>query len=341
MRHLILSLIIALIPNLCGAFEIEDQLVLGDADAKRQLKVISTGDVNVFGPIVNRFLATQPDVSVLYTTVSSSELMKAISQEQAPYDIAISSAMDLQTKLANDGFAYAYSSRATAALPDWAHWRAELYAFTQEPAAIILSRKAFRDLPLPQTRQDLISLLRQNPGVFDGRVGTYDLRRSGAGYLFATQDSRTSEVYWRLTEVMGSLNTKLYCCSSDMLDAVASGELAVAYNALGSYALSREDKDAFIVLLPADFTTVMLRTALIPQNAPDKKLAGSFIDYLLDTSWSQDRQTLTPLSAANAVLDQNTDRLRRIRLGTELLIFLDGFKKKRFIEAWENAILQK
>lgn len=48
-------------------------------------------------------------------------------------------------------------------------------------------------------------MLRQHPQVFRGRIGTYDVRQSGLGYLFATQDTRASEIYWRLTEVMGGL----------------------------------------------------------------------------------------------------------------------------------------
>ena len=67
-------------------------------------------------------------------------------------------------------------------------------------------------------------------------MGTYDLRKSGLGYLFATQDARATETYWRLIEVMGQLETNLYCCSSDMIDDVISRTFFFAYNLLGSYA---------------------------------------------------------------------------------------------------------
>jgi iron(III) transport system substrate-binding protein len=33
---------------------------------------------------------------------------------------------------------------------------------------------------------------------------------------------------------MDGLETRLYCCSSDMINVVESGELLVAYNALGN-----------------------------------------------------------------------------------------------------------
>lgn len=341
MRHLIISLAVILLPISASAFEIEERVVFGAESNPQTLRVISTGDVRVFEPMINGFLAENPAVTVDYTVVSSSELMKAIGIEEATFDVAISSAMDLQTKLANDGFTAPYSSQATDALPEWARWRQDLFAFTQEPAAVVLSKDAFAGLPMPQSRQDLISLLRQHPDRFQGKIGTYDLRDSGLGYLFATQDSRTSEVYWRLTEVMGALDAKLYCCSSHMINDVASGKLAIAYNVLGSYALSRVDKDRFVVMLPSDFTTVMMRTALIPQNAKNKELAEPFVDYLLQVAWNKTGQHSQQPYDSTAMLAEREDSLRRIRLGPGLLIFLDEYKKRSFLTAWENAILQE
>jgi len=341
MRHLIISLALILCPFSVDAFEVEERVLFGIEGNTSMLRVISTGDVRVFEPIITGFLAENTDVSVDYTVVSSSELMKAISQEGAAFDVAISSAMDLQTKLANDGFTASYSSQATEALPEWARWRQDLFAFTQEPAAIVLSKEAFADLPLPQTRQDLISILRQHPERFHGKIGTYDLRQSGLGYLFATQDSRTSEVYWRLTEVMGALDAQLYCCSSDMINDVSTGKLAVAYNVLGSYALSRADTAQFSVLLPSDFTTVMMRSVLIRKNAQNKALAEPFVDYLLQVAWNSAGQPSEQLYNSMATMAEKQDSLRRIRLGPGLLIFLDAYKKNSFLTAWENAILQE
>ena len=161
--------------------------------------------------------------------------------------------MDLQTKLANDGLAQRHSSGQTQDLPDWAVWNDMVFAFTQEPAAFVVSNAAFAGLPLPANRQELINTLRQNPEIFEGRVGTYDIRVSGSGYLFATQDARTSDTYWRLTEVMGTLDPELYCCTSDMIEDVANGKLAIAYNVLASYAEQSPPEDAFTIVLPSDF----------------------------------------------------------------------------------------
>ena len=203
---------------------------------------------------------------------------------------------------------------------------------------MVLSNKIFEGLDLPNTRQELLSLLPQHPERFDGKVGTYDVRQSGLGYLFATQDARTSETYWRLSEVMGLLNVKLYTSSATMIDAVVTGELAIAYNVLGSYAMNRADKTAFTIILPSDFTTVMLRTALIPVTAKRTDLAGRFIDHLIART-NEAGPSLLQLGSADEQVDENS--LRRIRLGPGLLVYLDKFKNRSFVNEWESAILQE
>ena len=87
------------------------------------------------------------------------------------------------------------------------------------------------------------------------------------GYLFATQDARATETYWRLTEVMGQLETNLYCCSSDMIDDVVSGNIDIAYNVLGSYANNHPLREKYNVVYPADMTTVMSRSMILPVNS--------------------------------------------------------------------------
>lgn len=337
MRYLVFSSILIFAAGLAHAFEVEARARFGPADADRELRIISTADVSFFEPMITSFLAAHSDVTLDYVVVSSAELVQAIVEEGQAFDVAISSAMDLQTKLANDGNARRHVSAQTLALPEWAIWNDMLFAFTQEPAAIILSKAGFGDLPIPQDRRALISLLRSHSDRFRGRVGTYDVRVSGLGYLFATQDTRASDTYWRLTEIMGGLDARLYCCSSDMIDAVKSGELLIAYNVLGSYAANREDRAEFAIVLPADFTTVMQRTALIPLNAPSPGLAATFIDYMLQRSHGAAAKPLT-----HPILDLSDveTALNRIRIGPGLLVFLDQLKKRAFLSEWENAILQ-
>ncbi|WP_136440810.1 ABC transporter substrate-binding protein [Pacificoceanicola onchidii] len=338
MRGLILSIGLIWLASLSSAFEVEDHAVFGDQDAGQVLRIISTADIAFFEPMILSYLESHPGVAVDYTVAGSSELMRALYDEGLSFDLAISSAMDLQTKLANDGQALRHSSDQTQDLPDWAVWNEMVFAFTQEPAAFVISNEAFADLPRPESRQQLITILRQNPEIFHGRVGTYDIRASGSGYLFATQDARTSDTYWRLTEVMGTLAPKLYCCTSDMIEDVASGKLAIAYNVLASYAEQSEHADAFTIILPSDFAIVMLRSMLIPKSSQDPELAAGFLDFVLGQTFPRG---ISPLLQSNSLEQANESALHRIRLGPGLLVYLDQFKNRSFLAEWENAILQE
>lgn len=321
-----------------AAFEIEAFERFGPADASARIAVISTVDIDLFAPVITEFMTQHPNLGIEYTVASSSQVKRAIEQGAA-FDVAISSAMDLQMKLVNDGYAQSYQSVATGALPSWATWRDHLFAFTQEPAAIVLSRSYFEARAVPRSRQELIAVMRAHPDDFAGRVITYDLRQSGLGYLFATQDARSSEAYWRLTEVMGQAKAKLSCCSSDMIDAVAQGSALVAYNVLGSYAAARRDAEAFVILRPTDFETVMLRTAFIPSAAQNLKDAGKFIDTLIQRAMSE--RPIFGQSFQTTAQDGTQDvPINRIRLGPSLLVYLDQYKRNKFLTSWEASILQ-
>ena len=199
MRYLVF-LVAILMSSLVAAQNWEDRQVFGTSDMP-PLRILSSTDTSFFAPIIEDFIATSPNTSVEYLVAGTVGLDQLFRARPDQFDIVISSAMDLQLKLANDGFS---SAVVNVDHPEWAQWHNRLFAFTSEPAAIVLNRQAFIDLLVPSSRQDLIQLMRDHPKRFQGRVGTYDERQSGLGYLFATQDARATETYWRLTEVDGS-----------------------------------------------------------------------------------------------------------------------------------------
>lgn len=344
MRHSFfacLTLLTLILCSMASAYEIEEEVFFPATEGAETLHILSTADKDLFAPLIEAFQERQPDIAVRYTIAGSSEIMAAIQQENLTFDLVISSAMDLQTKLANDGYARAYRSSATDALPDWGRWRSSVFAFTQEPATLVLSQAAFAGLDIPRTRQDLIELIRSHPDRFENRIGTYDIRQSGLGYLFATQDSRTSDTYWRFTEALGTAGVKLYCCSSDMIDHVLSGEIAVAYNVLGSYASARADAlDDILIIEPEDYTTVMLRSALLMEGGSAPSAAEDFLDFLLSTAWADTNTDAFRFPNKTQEEVDRTTRLRPIKLGPGLLVFLDRFKKNRFIREWESSILR-
>jgi iron(III) transport system substrate-binding protein len=328
-------LVFLLAPLVGHARDWEDRQVFGAENATSTLRILSSTDTSFFVPIIESFIAQRPNIEVQYLVTGTTDLNEVFRQDPSQFDVVISSAMDLQLKLANDGLAARLDGISH---PEWAQWRGSLFAFTTEPAAIVINNAAFADLAIPATRQDLIDVLRANSDTFIGKVGTYDVRQSGLGYLFATQDARASETFWRLMEVIGSLDTQLYCCSGDMIDDLTSGRIFVAYNVLGSYALAQADTaDVLTVILPSDFPTTMMRSALVSKAAPQPALAEDFVNHLIRLQSGGSPQDF-PLPSLGTF--QDTTGRASIGLGPALMTYLDTLKRQTFIREWESAIIQ-
>ena len=195
-----------------GAVEIEarrDYPALDAGAAAAALHIIGTTEAEVMEGLIDGYRQQSRGVAVVYHQATSRSVYQAVEGNEpdagavegneavdgARYDLAISSAMDLQIKLVNDGRARAHRSVATARLPRWASWRDRIFGFTREPAVIAYSTLAFAGMAVPQSRFELVNLLRREPERFKGRIATYDPNVSGLGYLFATQDSLQSDTY--------------------------------------------------------------------------------------------------------------------------------------------------
>lgn len=335
MRYFVV-LIFMLISQSGMAQEWEERSVFNEAGRSFKLRIISSTDTAIFAPIISKFVTENTDIAIEYMVTGTADVDRKIRANPDAFDVVISSAMDLQLKLANDGFA---RQLVDISHPSWAQWRQSLFAFTSEPAAIVINKAAFGAYPIPQTRQDLIEAMRARPEIFAGRVGTYDIRRSGLGYLFATQDSRASETYWRLMEVMGALDVRLYCCSGEMIDDLADGTIVVAYNVLGSYVAARpESKETLAIVLPADFPTTMMRTAMVSKDTKQPDIAKAFVRHLItqQIGVENDNLVLPPLTTHVSGAERST-----IALEPALMTFLDSLKRSKFFAEWEDAVIQK
>lgn len=318
------------------AIDWEEQSRFNTHNGSSTLRIISSTDTDYFAPIIDSFISYHPQVSIEYSVAGSVDVYEEYRHSAEQFDVVISSAMDLQLKLVNDGYALQIDELPS---PDWAQWRQSLFGFTLETAAIVVNNAAFSGAEIPQSRQEMIKVLRANPDKFNGKIGTYDIRQSGLGYLFATQDARTSETYWRLMEVMGNLNTQLYCCSSDMIEELASGTIAISYNVLGSYAMARTDlADKITIIYPQDFPTTMMRTALVSKHTAHADLATLFLNHLISTRWREQADAVFPTPLAQP--GPNNSRRSTIALEPGLMIYLDRMKHQTFIEEWESAIIQ-
>ena len=212
------------------------------------------------------------DVAVRYEDLQTGDIYDRIVAEtdagKKTADFAFSSAMDLQVKLANDGYAQHSDLPMSARWPRWANWRNTAYALTFEPAVFVYHKPSFAHGAARHARpsSSIISSARAMPSI--GRIGTYDIERSGVGFMFISRDQEQFADIWSVVGAMGAAGVKLYSTSSAILERVADGRFVLGYNILGSYAADWAARNPDVgIVLPRDYTVVMSRIGLVPQAA--------------------------------------------------------------------------
>lgn len=323
------------------------------SSAEGTITLYSTLDTVMFEPLVKDFQRAHPGIGVHYEYINSMpQYEQFIAESNAGIqraDLLISSSMDLQVKLVNDGYAAPYSSPGVNALPSWARWRNEAFGFTFEPAVMVFNREAMEGRAVPRTRTELIEDIRRDPAFWRGRIGTYDISRSSVGYLLASQDARLSGEFGTLMEALGDIELQVEENTSTLLQRIGSGNLVAGYNLLGSYTQAQLDStERLLVVYPRDHTLVLTRTAVIARNAPNPRLAATFLEYLLSARGQEVMSTQSKLPPIHNEVEGMHERLgvnesqigvlRPIPLGPGLLVYLDQQKRRRILEAWHGVM---
>ncbi|WP_299343884.1 ABC transporter substrate-binding protein [uncultured Maritalea sp.] len=317
------------------------------AQQRNQLVVLSATDTTAFANVLHSFEVKFPNIKIDYQEYNTRELYEHVLSGQHAGDVIISSAMDLQTDLVNKGLAHRFQPAKLADSPEWSYWLDSLFGFTFEPVAMVYNREAFAELKLPDTRSELAGLIRDNPSFFAGKIGTYDIGQSGVGYLLATQDTQRGYLYSRLIETFGRARAKVYCCTSEMIEQIAAGELVLGYNILGSYAHNAATQNAQIgIKLFEDYALVMTRTAFVAKGSTNLSQAKTFVSYLLSQEGQQaisGSSSLIPLHERSRSMEvrsllQSSRALLPIRLGPNLLTYLDEIKRDQFLSDWHASL---
>lgn len=349
LRHALLLLPLVL-PTGAGAVE-GDRQVFQAKEERARLIIHGATDIEAMRPLLEDFQNIRPDVTLEYVDYLTNELFReatvACATREHTADLLLSSSVDQLVRLANDGCAVAHPT--TEKVPDWANWREEVYGFSFEPAVMVYDERQVAPEDVPRSHHELAELLRQKHETYRGRVGTYDIRASGIGYLLAFNDSRVAPTsYGRLLESFGRAETVTRCCNNEVLDELRRGNISIAYNVLGSYAYAAHLRDPHLrLVLPRDYTLILSRGALIPSTSGQKALAGAFVDYLLSERGQKKARDASFYFSANGPLPSGVDGPaslvdtgvgRPIRIGPALLAAQDQAQHKRFTEEWVTVM---
>lgn len=317
--------------------------------AENPLHIYSSLDVHIAAPLILGFQQENPDVTVYYGEMLTGEINDRIVTETdaggTTADFAFSSAMDLQVKLANDGYAQEAIAPDSAHWPRWANWRNTAYALTFEPAVLVYNRAAFADRPPPATRAELEDwLVRGGAGLY-GRIGTYDIEKSAVGFLFLARDQDQFPDIWSFVRAMGQAGVQQFATSKDILQRLSDGRLQVGYNLMGSYAAdwARSHPEVGLIL-PRDFTVVVSRIGLVPRAAARPDLGTRFLAFFMSRAGQTIvaeklrlpavSLTVSDSNTARAMQDALSAELRPVTVSPGLLVYLDQAKRRRLIDRW-------
>jgi iron(III) transport system substrate-binding protein len=323
--------------------------VTAAAVTRDELNIFSTTDTSEVSDLLADFRALHPNIETVYSKVNSNDLYNGVVESSISSgtsgDVIWSSAMDLQIKLVNDGYAQPYLSKEATHLPDWAVWKDEAYAITAEPIVIVYNKSLVAESDIPRTRAELTNLLSKTPDTYRGKIASYDPEQSGSGFLFITRDARITKTTWDMVRAFGGAGVKLYSTTGTVLDRISSGEHLIAYNMIGSYAIERAKEDAAIgVVFPADYIILMSRIAFIPVAARHPESAKLFLDYLLSERGQKFllARSIGPvrlgLGADGVIPADRNDAVKPIHIGPELLTYLDQSKRASFLKEWRRAL---
>jgi iron(III) transport system substrate-binding protein len=330
------------------------QATIRAAEREGKLVIYSTTDENVARPLVADFRAMYPKIEVEYNDLTSTELHHRfiVESQLGPDsgDVLWSSAMDQQASLIGSGYAMVYESPESANLPAWAKWKAQGYATAVEPVVIAYNKKLLPAGEVPRTHEDLSRLLSADPNRFKGKVITYDIERSGVGFLLATQDASVSPAYWSIAQALGKVDTQLSLSADAMVKRVVSGQAVIAYNVLGTYALAQARKEPMLgTVFPSDYTLVTSRIVFINKKASNPNAARLWVDYLLSKRGQTVLANRAGLYAIRADVDsENTaarltqllgTSMKPIALGPALTDHLNNQKYREFIRQWRRTVV--
>jgi iron(III) transport system substrate-binding protein len=287
-------------------------------------------------PIIAAFEKAHPEIVADYRRRDSAGAYREFRADQdagrSIADIVWNSSMSAQVKLINDGYSQPYHAAARDALPGWAYWKDEGYAVTSEAMMFAINRDAPMAAAMPRSHRALLRMLQEHPGALRGRIGIVDPAHNEVAFMGYSQDLIASADSEALYRAIARAKPRIYESNRALLDALAAGQVDLAYNILGSYPLD-SGSPAVEAVLPRDYLLTVSRIAFVARDAPHPAAARVFLDFLL----SQDGQRLLASEHLGAVRPDVGDRtfagpqLRPVKVGPALLADFDQMRRKRLL----------
>jgi iron(III) transport system substrate-binding protein len=348
---------IAAVAQVPAGYPADYAKIVDEAKKEGKLVIYAATDTKAAEPLIKDFNTLYPGVKIEYNDMNSTEIYNRYISEVAAggntADVLWSSAMDLQIKLVNDGYGLQYKTPELAILPFWASMNNTAYGTTFEPAVFVYNKKLVAENEVPHTHAEFAKLLETKADKFKDKVTTYDIEKSGVGFMFITQDLRVNDKQlWDTAKGFGAVAVRVQSSTGTMLERISSGENLLGYNILGSYALVRAKKDANIgVVIPKDYTLVLSRVEFISKSAKHPNAAKLWIDYILskrgqtiianDSKLYAIRKDVTGETTASDLEQHIGTGMKPLQVNVMMLQYMDQAKRLAFLKQWKEAAGKK
>lgn len=322
------------------------------ARSEGKVAIYTSTDLDQAQKLLDAFKAAYPGIEPqwndLGTTSTFNRLVSEAAAKQVGCDIAWSSAVELQLTVVERGLAEAVTPPEAGKLPAWAVYKNAAFGTTIEPAAIIYNKRLLPAEMVPKSHADLMRILKEDRAKLDGKVATYDPEKSGTGYMFQIHNVEHVPNYWDLLTAFGAAHGKVYGSSGAMREKVISGEHLLAFDVVGSYAMSwaRANENIGFGFLQ-DSIPAFSRPMLIAKGAPHPNAAELFLDFTLSAAGQKALSDGGLPAVRTDVADtQNIETLKKLAGGNLLPIPLsdktlelsDPKRRAKFFREWRKAM---
>lgn len=320
-----------------------------DATREGAVVVYTNVEASLSGGLLRAFSAKYPGIRVDYNDLGSNGMYNRTVSEaaagQVTGDIVWGSSMDLQMQLALDNLLDPIDVPNKLHVPEWGNYQNLLLATTIEPLAIIFNKALVAEADVPNSRAELIALMKS--GKVDGKIATSNPTK-GSAFLYHSYDERTSGTYWDLMRAFSGAKGKTYDSASAIRETVISGENALAFNVVGSYALNWAKAAPNLgVAFEQDSTVAFSRLISQINGAPHPQAARLFIDFVL----SQEGQEALAQAGLPSIRDDVKGgfnftsinervggNLKPILLGDDLKFYMEKTNRQTFVAKWNETV---
>ena len=202
---------------------------------------------------------------------------------------------------------------------------------------------------IPQSHADLLRVITTKIDKLKGKVTTYDIEKSGVGFMLITQDSKYNPQFWDMVKALGVAGPRVQSSAGTMMERISSGENLLGFNIFGSYAALRAKKDPSIgIVLPKDYTLIMSRVMFVVEDGEEPERGQALARLHPVEARPEDHR-----QPGRARLDPHRrrgrddgrrhrqalgDNAKPIPVSAELLGYLDQTKRLEFIKQWRAAM---